>query len=119
MLLNIVLFYFRCNTTVEGIPQAPAGTYLMANITEGQEPVLESEDLIYECIANDTKTYIEDNPLNQFSIKCLPGGVWEQPPTEAWPICDDPTTTTAAPTTTSPLMSMSQKKNMIMFFFFN
>ena len=62
------------------------------------------EFLYYKCLANGNKTYIENYPLNQFTVECLPGGKWHKPADADWPICLDSTTTTLPPTTTSPLM---------------
>ena len=39
----------------------------------------------------------------------MPGGEWEVPADEDWPICLNATTTTAAPTTTSPRRGLTRK----------
>lgn len=95
--------YFRCNTTVGNVPQAPPFTYLVPNLTT--EPVKELQNLTYVCNGLDNKVYIEDNPTNTFHVLCLPGGVWYTPLVSEWPMCSDPTTTTEPPTTTTPVTS--------------
>ena len=44
----------------------------------------------------------------------MPGGEWEVPADEDWPICLNATTTTAAPTTTSPRRGLTRKCNFPM-----
>ena len=90
----------RCNTTADLVPTAPAHTFLAPEIPA--EDVKELGVLTYKCTQNGNKTYIPDNPKNEFNVTCLPGAVWEIVPDDQWAVCDDPTTTTAAPTTTQP-----------------
>ena len=87
-----------CN--VSEAPAAPPNTHLLPD--PPADPVQELDTLPYRCLANENKTYIADNPANEFKLGCLPGAVWQQPAEADWPVCDDPTTTTAAPTTSQP-----------------